>query len=378
MYPGDVTAQYPDGAPADLITTAIAMAAFQNSQLVNSSLYDPGGPVFTGSKTADGVDSQTFWRVQMPERVVAQVEAVSAGTGQNGGNWGLKSVGNANVYADGMALHHKQQDGALLAADQSSEVDVCSKSPAPDDSDFGFSDGRGRVLDPDDSSGAGTIFPMPKGAHGVPMVEAVLTELLADAPSAGLVHEVRIRYQYKASAWTSLASVSGKGNLTSDGSGTGVGNYKGPAGAIPAGLRVPSNAPSAMGVSVQRFPGTGGDNANGNSTVVIGIGVTLAVVDGGIWIRIKGTGSGCAAHDETIHNHPQQIESVDSEESFALDFTKVLAEAAEAQDSVALELNPPVSLDESPAADDETVLDFTKALAEAGRAADSTLLELNP
>lgn len=366
---------YPDGAPADLLTVAMAMAKIEGSVLLQSTLRDPGGAVFTGSKTEAGLDSETFWRVAMPEKVIVQVEAVTAGTGTNGGNWDYVVVDDAYVYADIMRIEHKQAHAPALDTDKRSGIGACS-APATDDSPFGFDNSRGVVLDPSSTSGAGHIFPLAKGSHGIPTFEVVATELLSDAAAPGLNHALAFSYSYKASAWTAISTGTPGTAVTSDGSGEAVGQYKAPGGAVPPGLRVPSDAATLLALSAYRNPGAGTDTASGESTVVVGLSVNVAVVEGGIWIRIRGQNVDVA--DALVHNHPQKIEAVDESEVWVLDFTKASTEAVTVRDTVSVELNPPVVDELLVEAEDGVVLDTTKALTDGAEIEDLVTTELNP
>lgn len=345
IAPGDkdkAATVYPDGAPADLLTVAMAMSKFEGSQLLTHTIKDPGGAVFTGSRSTAGVDSQSYWRVMMPERVVAQVENVGWGAGHNGGAWGFVTVGNAQVFVNSMRIEHKQAHGPNLDSDGSC---VACALAAADDSPYGFQNAGGKNLDPTLESGVGTIFPLPAGSHGIPVFQVMTKEVASEGAGAGLVHRAKFSYSYKASPWTVAASTATGTALTTDGSGGGTGVYKAPAGAVPAGLRIPSDAPSGVAVSVQRTPGAGSDTASGKTTTVIGIGVDVAVADGGIWIRVRD--QGIEIDDALVHNHPQAIEGCDQTEVWSFEFGKVVLAPVDVGDYLAAELNPPIALNDN-------------------------------
>lgn len=373
LTPGDITATYPDGVPADLVTVALAMTQFLASKLLASTLKDPGGAVFTGCKTEDGLDSQTFWRVAMPERVVYQVENVGFGSGENGGAWSAVLVDSQPTYAESMSIYHKQIHASELDADRSSDTVACP-TDAEDDSPYGFANARGRNLDSAAVSGLGAIVPLPRGSIGIPLLEAGISEVASEAAGAGLHHVLWFDFSYKASAWSAQAQTATKTALTTDGTGEGVGSYKAPGGAVPPGLRPPSDAPALLGLAIRRDPAA--DSANGFSTTVIGIGVSVAVVDGGIWLRIRD--QGIAIVDVLVHNHPQKIEACAEEETWSLAVTKNETESATCSDSVAVQLNPPVHLDEVVDGDDDYALTTTKNLTEAAHAHDVVVTQLNP
>ena len=372
VAPGSADAAFADGAPPNLIQTAIAMAAFAGSQLLGPSLNDPGGPVFTGPKNDHGLDSETYWRVAVPELVAYQVEAVSAGTGTNGGNWSAVLVDGAPTYASGASIFHKQAHAAELDSDRSADCDVCSTTPTVDDSPFTFANARGRTLPDTGISGAGTIFPLPRGATGKPMLEALLAEVPSDPTGNGDTHVVHFQYSYKSSTWSASTGTTPGTGLTGDASGEAVGRFYSPGGSVPTGLRPPSDKPTLLALSLRKVPASG---TSAGPVSLAGIGVTIAVIDGGIWIRIS---EGVGAADDTRHNHPQSIETANVAEAWALETTKNRTESASCSDSVSCELNPPVALDESPTVADSTVLDVTKNATEAATVHDVTTLTLNP
>lgn len=343
---------YPDGAPADLLSSLAVFSGMQGMRLLNHTLGDPGGPVFYGPTSDDGADAQMYWRAIMPERIAIQVEDVGYGAGTNGGAWAPKASGNGDsvVFLSSARIIHKQVHAAELDSDGSCAE--CVTHNVPDDSDFGFATARGVALHATGQSGAGAIIPLPVGATGVIGVQAFVTEHPDDPLGVGENIAVRAKTQFKGSAWSAVESHATKATVTGDASGENVGVYKQPGGAVPPGLRKPSD----LAISIERTPGSGADTASGKRAVLNGLSIDVAVIEGGYLLRIRGERIGCI--DDIVHNMPGIIEAVSNLEAIALEFGKVLAEDSEVIDNVDVALNPPIALYEEAGAGDEVLVEI--------------------
>jgi hypothetical protein len=149
---------------------------------------------------------------------------------------------------------------------------------------------------------------------------------------------VRAKTQFKGSAWSAIENTDTKPAVTGDGGGEGVGQFKAPGGSVPPGLR----KPTGMAVSIERDPGNNGDTSSGKRGTILGVGINVAVIDGGYLIRIRRDRIG--AIDVLAHTMPGFIEACANDEAFALEFGKNLEEEATARDWVEVLLNPPIAL----------------------------------
>ena len=106
-------------------------------------------------------------------------------------------------------------------------------------------------------------------------------------------------------------------------------------GAVPPGLRKPSD----LAVSVIYQPG-GGTAPPNRGLVLLGIGVEVAVVEGGYALL---TTEGLEASEAWRTSHAQPVERLAAMDVWAIEVTKAVAEAVELTESWALELNPVVA-----------------------------------
>jgi hypothetical protein len=97
-----------------------------------------------------------------------------------------------------------------------------------------------------------------------------------------------------------------------------------------------------MAVSIERDPGNNGDTSSGKRGTILGVGINVAVIDGGYLIRIRRDRIG--AIDVLAHTMPGFIEACANDEAFALEFGKNLEEETTARDWVEVLLNPPIAL----------------------------------
>lgn len=350
---------YPHGVPADLVTTIRAGGGLLGPYFkpVAESFGDKGGMVYRGPFTEDGADAGLFWRVHPDLVVPCRVEAVTPGTGTNGGAWAWSnrtpggvagytgpSATEADTDAAGLVLEymtagyvvHKQVHGDGLYRDRSAWATTAS-TPAATDDPFCFYRDAGMTLPGGMGvqSGAGAIIPLPLGARGVPMFSAHLREEIGNVDAVGATVNVRLAWSYKASDW----GVAGSGTTAAqnppvaDGAGTGTGQFKAPGGAIPPGLRVPSD----VAVSVQRNGSLG--TMTGGATLT-GIGMDVAVVEGGfavLWRESPRVG------DVWSHLSPATLDTGELDDAWRFEFTRNVTEALEVEESWQVELNPALS-----------------------------------
>ncbi len=278
LAPGTVTAEYPDGVPADRITAAAAAAVARDLRVEPGSLSDPGGVVWRGPIGPDGVDAGFYWRVLPPGRSLVLVEPVTPGSGTNGGAWAdVVDADDAYTLLVGGGIVHKQIDAASLRSEGvgGGVVDVAAPA-AEDDSPFCFVGGAGRILSGGAVvSGAGGKLSLPPHAVGTIAVVAHVKERLTDAPElSGNVAELRLAYAVQGSPWDTATETATQEAPETDGAGTGTAApvFLVPGGAVPPGLRKPTD----LALSIRR-DGSAGTAAG--DVVLTGLGVDVAVVE---------------------------------------------------------------------------------------------------
>lgn len=336
LAPGDVPASHPDGVPADLATHLRVQGFLGSLELVPESFGDPGGPVWTGPKTPQGVSAGLYWRVLTPELVLARVTPATPGTGMNGGAWGLDTSGpggSTEFLAAGRVVH-KQVHPAEMERDARWSL-VASATPH---NPFGFEQ-EGLVLGtvtPASPAGAGAVIPVPAGVRGLLWLAWVSENPFGAGPvPAGRSYGIRIDWAFRASPWSGVVNGTSQ-DLVADGANTAVGVFKQPGGAVPAGLRAPSG-------SVTYFPlsGTPPQAPGPASVVALGLGVELAVVEGGYLIRMR---DGLDASDDWVHTHPAVLEGLGFGDVWALTVGKALAEGLALGETWTAELNAPIEV----------------------------------
>lgn len=298
LAPGAVADGYPDGVPADHVTTLRAAAVASGLRPRWETLSDPGGLVLHGPVGADGVDAGLDWRVLPPGHGLVLVEAVTPGSGRNGGAWDdvVEEDGTYTLIRGGGVVH-KQIDAPALRADRGDAV-TADAAPAASEDPHCFTGAAGRVLAAGAGvvTGAGGILSMPPWAVGDIAVTAHLREVLVETPEAsGRAPSVRLSYARQGSAWTAPTTTAAQEPEVTDGSGTGtaLAVFLVPGGAVPPGLRKPFD----LSLSVQR-DGDAGDMTG--DAVVTGIGVDVAVAERASLHRAAG---GLGIGGEARDNH---------------------------------------------------------------------------
>lgn len=338
--PGTVSAKYPDGAPADLATSLRASGLLGAFDFVPESFEDPGGAVWAGPRSPDGADAGLYWRVKTPELILVRVTPVAFGGGMNGGAWALdvSGPGGSTEFLSRGSIVHKQLHYADMSPD-ATQPGIVAASPAQNAFGFTLEGYALNAVAPNAASGVGGVLAMPQGVRGTPMFSAVLEEdaVRGAVPANGKSYMCRLDWQYKASAW----GVAGGGAGTptpvpmADGAATGSGVYKQPGGAVPPGLR-------AIGVSSVYIPSAAPGFAGlAKSVTVIGIGVDLAVVEGGYALLYK---EGLSAAESWRNSMPVMIEVASFLDVWSLTFTKGLAEGLALGETWSSALNPPLEI----------------------------------
>lgn len=300
LTPGTVTAAYPDGVPADHVTTLLAASVARDLRPAWATLSDPGGLVLHGPIGADGADAGLDWRVLAPGHRLVLVEAVTAGTGKNGGSWDdvIEADGTYTVLAGG-GIVHKQVDAPALRSDRGGAAITADAPAAVSDDPFCFTGAAGRILSAGAGvvTGAGGILSMPPHAVGAIAVAAHLKEVSGGTPeSAGHSPSLALAYSVQGSAWSAEDATAAQEPELTDGSGEGtaVALFLVPGGAVPAGLRKPFD----LALSVQR-DGDGGDMTGG--AILTGLGVDVPVAERTSMHRV---GAAVGAEVGIVDNHP--------------------------------------------------------------------------
>lgn len=337
LQPGQPHASYPGGVPPGLLEALKAPGLLGPYELVQASVKDPGGPVWEGPKNQDGVNAGTFWRVAVPENILLRVVNVGWGAGLNGGAWAWWNLGpgGALEFLSWGTIVHKQAHYGDLEID-GRLPGVPSQLASDPTSPWGPGTGKVWQLNGMLTSGLVSEIPSPDYARGTPVFRAVLKESPTVLLPPGLDYWVRIDHSYQASPPSPPAiGTPGKGPTT-DGTSTGTGQFKAPGGAIPPGLRVPSD-------SVVNQPG-GGPNpvppGPNNGPVLKGAGYEIATVQGGYLVRLSDA-TGKVAESWRL-NHQALLEKGAAVDAWAVQLGKVLAENPKGVDSWNPQLNPPV------------------------------------
>lgn len=349
VAPGTPTTSYPDGTPPDLSSYLRTEGAQKNFSVVASTWDDPGGLVFYGP-TNGRADAEKFWRVMVPENVLVEVEAVAPGTGTNGGSWGWVVYGGGYRFLSDGYVVHKQAHGADFEADatQLGTPDLGGENDPGNP--FGFGP-CAPLFDQEFPSGIGAVLAVPNGVEGKPFFDAVVSEDPSTIAAPGTTWDFEIAWSYQASPWTAPGSAPAKGptgpTLTADGTGTVQGRFMAPGGSVPPGLR------SVSGV-VRQTGGTGLAPGPGvPRTRLIGLGVELAIVEGGFLLRIA---EGITIDELAGAGRIWEVENLVLEEGLVLEPQKGLDEGLLVHLEPSLELNPPVALEEALTVLDEVAL----------------------
>lgn len=298
LQPGDVTADYPDGAPASLWQQAAAgLAGNPFMRVIPSTRTDPGGPVYEGPQTESGANAGLFWRCDPYTGLAIQVEYYGSHLGTNDGEWFPTSsgLGDAVEYATSLYCVHKQAHASDLSNDTRQPTPATTASP---DDAAGFTSSAGMVLPVSGKSGAGASISMPPNSRGTYQIVAHVKEDAAGPAEAGMAKTFGLQcfQQTRASAWDAGSTSSIEAVGSSDGANTSTAIYKAPGGSVPAGLRKPFD----LSVSIIRDPTHASDNSAADM-ILTGFDVDVAVVEGGYLVLLK---SGVGAASAIRHFRP--------------------------------------------------------------------------
>lgn len=373
LAPGDVTTGVPDGAPADLASLMrVAGLVGSDLRMVPESFGDPGGVVFRGPVGEHGADSETLWRVKAPEMLLLRVlRQHPDGSGTNGGNygWDLSGPGGTTEYLSRGGIIHKQLHPGEMQPDT---AEIGNWGVATSQNPFGFAEGA--VLNGAGGgmpAGTGGVIPMPPFARGVIGTWALVSEAAPMVPdAAGSTFAIHLKTSVRASPWTASTPTATQFVPVADGAGQGVGIFEAPAGYVVPGQRTPF----ALALSLVYSPGAGTAAAT-SPLVVLGMGVEVAVVEGGYVLL---TDDEIEASDEWTHTHPASVDVAEFAESWSFESGKDLTESAGVNESWSLELNPPSETIEDAILSDAVAFDVTKAHAETMEVFEAWDIELNP
>lgn len=356
-------------APADLTGNLLAggMLPFR---VVQSSRIDPGGLVWEGPMVEGGANAGLFWRVLPATGVLARVVSVLPATGTNLGGWvwDTSGVGGATeVLAFGEIVHKQVHLGADWETDNTRPA--LGGMPGAGEPGHPFL-GTGHVRTFNDLAQSGWSFTVdvPDGVRGVPVFYGTVAEDPWAIMPAGFTYAFSMDWAYHASPWGGVGAGTTQAAVTTDGFGTGTGQFRQPGGAVPPGLRRVSG-------SVVHLPGAGtAPPFPGVFPTLAGGGVQFARTDTG-WLVLFA--DGCQAADALGLSHLGIVEQPQAADVWHLEGTKELADALEVVDSWQAELNPPVDLLDAvqlSAAWGSSILEH----GEACTLVDSFALELNP
>jgi hypothetical protein len=353
--PGDESETFPDGAPPNLASIARTAGLMGPFQMVPSTWNDPAGPVWHGPFEEDGVDPGLYWRIMVPENILCLVTYAGDGSGPNGSNWawgafeGENSESSAIPYITTGKIDHKNFSGGDLDWDRRYEP----ADSFPVSNPFGFDSEEnlrlGKVT-PGEDCGAGVAFDPPEGTCAWFITYTVSEDPGGTAADEGDTYGFRIDTVSRSSPWGSVSTGSTQtAGLTGDGSNTATGRYKQPGGAVPPGLRKPSD----IAVSGIYLPGTG--TAPSSASVgVIGVGVDLAIIKGGALIRIRRKVGVQTRFEES----PWTSDLVGVQTQFTFEATKNLSHTVGCHTEWALELNPQPVIDEGVGVSTEWTLEL--------------------
>ena len=320
LPPGAKDDSNPEGAKPSLASYLRTPGAERYFSMVPSSWNDPRGAVWYGPHVEGGADAGKYWRVMVPEHRLVEV-APGGGTF----DWVVNADGSYNDMSDGSVIH-KQAHGSDFEYSGESTAAPSLPDGREDDNPFGFS-GNAWALPP--GSAVGASIALPSGVVGVPSFTAHLREDYLSPSAPGLTHEVEIRHSYMGSAWTPATGSTGTAVVT-DGSGTGVGLYQTPGGGVPPGLRSPSGRVS---VSVGN---TGAGTATG-IPYITGIGVDVAVIQGGYLVRVH---EGVDVEDAAVTNQAWNMEQGGASDAVDVMVGTDFPEAVGILDGVHVEIDP--------------------------------------
>ncbi len=372
LSPGQAGAGYTDGAPADL-ASILRVAGVANPWLrpVPQSFCDPGGLVFRGPLSDMGANAGLIWRVRAPEMLLMRVTNVGPGMGTNGGSyaWDTSGPGGTTEFLTSASVIHKQIDPVAIKRDTRHSADV---SPTPAANPFGIVP-EGMTLNVTGTgavAGAGGVIPLPPYARGTVGLWALIQEKPGAGLPAGTTYQVQMDHAFKSTPWGAVVAGAATNVPVADGTGQGTAVYQSPGGSVPPGLR----KAAGLAVSLVYTPGGGTAPATAGITIV-GIGVEVAVVEGGYALL---TAEGLQASENWRTSHAQSIDRLLSMDVWELEVTKTHSESPRVSESWDLELNPGIVEFDELGLGESWSLDATKQFGESIAAGEDWDLVLNP
>lgn len=379
-FPGEVTTEYPDGAPASLASYA-RVDALRSSlfHLLPETWDDPGGMVFRGPMIVDEDSGQLvagystkLWRVAAPMNVLLQVEDLGMGSGTNGGRYGTKVESDGTVEyianARSIAIHKQASDAEDVSSNFGGAPGAAEPYIGPDPSHPWGMAGSRYETDPSGPSALAWVFNLPKRTYGAVGFQVGFREHPLNPLGAGNTWDYSIQSIWSQSPWGAPSAV-GSGSVTGNAGGDEQGQFVGPGGAVPPGLRTPYGPDFTAAVV---SPGSG--SAATNAMLVDGAHVEVVVVEGGFMLL---TSEAMGVADTAVLGDAFAVESLSVADALALEIQKMHAEAVLVTEQYDVELNPDVDEQESVTVGVVLTLSIIEE-AEAVAVADSIATELNP
>lgn len=207
-------------------------------------------------------------------------------------------------------------------------------------------------------SGAGGVIPIPPYARGTVGIWAIVAgDPLGPPQPPGTTYQVHMEVAWKSSPWSPPIPGPPSNVPVADGTGQGTAFFAGPGGAVPPGLRKPND----IAVSTVYSPG-GGTAPPNQGLVLLGIGVEVAVVEGGYALLTK---EGLEASEDWRTSHAQPVERFLAMDVWAMEVTKALTDSLQVTESWNLELNPGVVEFDALGLGEAWALDATKHVDES-------------
>lgn len=275
------------GAPASLSSLLRTPGVLGDFQIVKH--LDPKwgfilkGPFRPGA-VGDDPSQETFWASKAPQNLLVQVTATGDPATNGGSVWEMDTSGPGGTTP--YIVYGKVIDKDFTGDALSRDTRYAAVDSMPVSNPFGAESEESLRLNgvsPGDPSGAAITFDVPKGCISWHFEATVAEDESGTAVGDGETYgDLRIDWASRSSPWTTPTTGAAQAGMTGDGSNTGTGQFKQPGGAVPPGLRTPSD----IAASVVYTPGGGTASINA-SLGVRGLHVTLAMVQGGYALFIE-------------------------------------------------------------------------------------------
>ena len=334
LKPGDVSTDYPDGAPADIWQQmAAGLAGNPFMRVISATREDPGGVVYAGPQTLNGASAGLYWRCDPYTGLAIRVTKMGWGSGTNDGAWAaaITGLGSSVEYATSLYCVHKQVHPSELC-DDLRQASPTTAAAADDGAGFASA---GRILPVAGTSGAGAMVSMPANARGTFQITAHVKEDAAGPPEMlmGNTFGLKCSYQTRASAWSGATTSAVEAVGSTDGANTSTAIYKAPGGSVPSGLRKPFD----LSVSIIRVPADALDTTVADM-ILTGFDVDVAVVDGGYLVSLK---SGVGGAVSVVHTLPGTAATVTMESALTEKVKDAYSVSANVSSSCSGEIDRP-------------------------------------